>query len=69
MTNTQFYIALGIPFFTILLVWIGSTVANRSAINDLRSEINGLAISLRAEMKIGFEAVSHRLSRLETMVD
>jgi hypothetical protein len=39
MTGVQFYFAIGVPFFTILVVWIGSTVANRSALNDLRSEM------------------------------
>jgi len=78
MTNAQFYVALAIPFFTILVVWIGSTVANRHAINDLRAEMATLGTSIRAEittqgasiraeMKAGFDAVNHRLSRLETM--
>jgi len=58
MSNTQFYFAIGVPFFTILLVWIGGTIANRSAINDLRSE-----------MKVGFEAVNRRLDGMEARFD
>ena len=69
MTNLQFYFAIGVPFFTILVVWIGSTVANRHAIQDLRAEIHALGASLRAEMKAGFEAVDKRLTRLKTTVD
>ena len=58
MSNTQFYFAIGVPFFTILLVWIGGTIANRSAINDLRSEMKG-----------GFEAVNRRLDGMEARFD
>ena len=58
MSNTQFYFAIGVPFFTVLLVWIGGTVANRSAINDLRSE-----------MRTGFNGVNHRLDGLESRFD
>jgi len=58
MSNTQFYFAIGVPFFTVLLVWIGSTIANRSAISDLRSE-----------MRTGFEAVNRRLDGMESRFD
>ncbi len=58
MTNIQFYFAIGVPFFTILVVWIGSTVANRSALNDLRSE-----------MRTGFEAIGQWMGRLEIKLE
>ncbi len=58
MTNVQFYFAIGVPFFTILVVWIGTTVANRGALHDLRSE-----------MRTGFEFVGQRFDRLESRID
>ena len=75
MTNAQFYVAIGVPFFTIIVVWIGTTVSNRtaltdfrlstqSAMNDLRSEMHASIEALRSEMKMGFDAVNQRLDRL-----
>ena len=58
MSNTQFYFAIGVPFFTILLVWIGGTIANRSAISDLRGEMRG-----------GFDAVNRRLDSMDSRFD
>ena len=58
MSNIQFYFAIGVPFFTVLLVWMGGTIANRSAINDLRSE-----------MKSGFDTVNRRLDGMESRFD
>lgn len=76
MTNLQFYFAIGVPFLTILVVWLGTALLNRSAMNalnlridDLRSEMNTMGVSLRAEMKAGFDAISQRLDRLETRLD
>ena len=80
MSNTQFYFAIGVPFFTVLLVWIGGTVANRSAINDLRSEMRtgfdgfrsemrGGIDGLRSEMKAGFDDVNRRLDGVESRFD
>jgi tetrahydromethanopterin S-methyltransferase subunit G len=83
MTSAQFYFAIGLPIFSILLVWLGSTVANNRAINalgqridDLRSEMRaGIGDSgqrfddLRSEMRAGFANVNQRLDRLETRFD
>ena len=80
MTNTQLYLAIGLPCFSILIVWLGTTLSNRQAMKgvsksiddlgtSLRSEITALGTSLRAEMKAGFDAVDQRLTRLETAVD
>ncbi|HTD57008.1 MAG TPA: hypothetical protein VK670_16575 [Silvibacterium sp.] len=80
VTNIQFYFAIGIPFFTILVVWIGGTVANRAAIGDLRAEMrsaiddsrseNRSAINyLRSEMKAGFDSVNRRLDGMESRFD
>ena len=69
MSNIQFYFAIGVPFFTVLLVWIGGTIANRSAIGDLRSEMRTAVDDLRSEMKAGFDAVNRRLDGMESRFD
>jgi hypothetical protein len=80
MSNIQFYFAIGVPFFTILLVWIGGTIANRSAIGDLRaenrsavgdlrSEMRSAVDDLRSEMKAGFDGINRRLDSLDTRFD
>ena len=80
MTSARFYFAIGLPIFSLLLVWLGSTVANNRAINalgqrfdDLRSEMRAGIGDLRAEMKsemaAGFAGVNQRLDRLETRFD
>jgi hypothetical protein len=65
MTNIQFYFAIGLPIFSILVVWLGSTTMNNRAINALGQRID----DLRSEMKAGFEGVNSRLDRLETRFD
>jgi hypothetical protein len=65
MTNVQFYFAIGLPIFSILVVWLGSTTMNNRAINALGQRID----DLRSEMKAGFEGVNSRLDRLETRFD
>ncbi|HVC90734.1 MAG TPA: hypothetical protein VND66_08950 [Acidobacteriaceae bacterium] len=80
MTTSQLYLAIFVPCFSILIVWLGSTLSNRQgmkslskSIDDLgtslRSEMATLALSLRAEMKTGFDAVDQRLTRFEATVD
>ncbi len=80
MTNTQFYFAIGVPFFTILVVWIGGTIANRgaigdlssstrAAIDDLRSETRGGINDLRSGLRAGFDSVNRRLDGLESRFD
>lgn len=70
MTSAQFYFAIGLPIFSILLVWLGSTVANNRAISDLgqriddlRSEMRSGLGDLRSEMRSGFNGVNQRLDR------
>jgi hypothetical protein len=76
MTSAQFYFAIGLPIFSILLVWLGSTVANNRAIgalgqriDDLRSEMRGGIDDLRSEMRTGFAGLNDRMDRLETRFD
>jgi hypothetical protein len=61
-TNAQFYLALGLPILSILIVWLGSTMVNVRAIQALALRID----DLRSEMRAGFDAVNGRLDRLET---
>jgi len=65
MTNVQFYFALGLPMFSILVVWLGTTMINSRAINALGQRID----DLRSEMRAGFASVNERLGRLETRFD
>jgi hypothetical protein len=76
MTSAQFYLAIGLPIFSILLVWLGSTVANNRAINalgqridDLRSEMRAGIGDLRSEVRSGFAGVNERIDRLEVRFD
>ena len=61
MNNTQFFVAIGVPVASFLLVFMASAVLNRNAIADLRETMrDGLAASraaiddLRSEMRDGF---------------
>jgi hypothetical protein len=65
LTNAQLYLAIGLPVFSILVVWLGSTMMNNRAINALGQRID----DLRAEMRTGFDGVNNRLDRLETRFD
>jgi hypothetical protein len=65
MTNLQLYLAIGLPVFSILVVWLGSTMMNNRAINALGQRID----DLRAETRAGFEGVNNRMDRLETRFD
>jgi predicted nucleic acid-binding Zn-ribbon protein len=72
MTSAQFYFAIGLPIFSILLVWLGSTVANNRAINALGQRIDDLGQridDLRSEMRAGFAAVNARIDRMEIRFD
>jgi hypothetical protein len=83
MTSAQFYMAIGLPIFSILLVWVGSTVANNRAISALGLRIDDLSKriddlgqglgqridDLRSEIRAGFASVNARIDRLETRFD
>jgi len=72
MTNIQLYLVIGLPVFSILVVWLGSTLANNRAINGLGQRVDDLGKridDLRSEMKAGFAGVIERLGRLETGFD
>ncbi|MGB8481180.1 MAG: hypothetical protein WCE63_20425 [Acidobacteriaceae bacterium] len=69
MTTSQLYLAIFVPCFSILIVWLGSTMSNRQGMKSVSKSIDDLGTSLRAEMKAGFNAVDQRLTRLETTVD
>ena len=40
MNNTQLYFAMGVPFFTVVLMFIVSAISNRSALGDLGRRID-----------------------------
>ncbi len=65
MNNTQFYLTLGVPFFTLLLVDLTSVISNRSAINDLRSEMRSGFEAIRSEMR----TMNERIGRIEQKQD
>ena len=65
MSNLQPYLAIGLPVFSILVVWLGSTMMNNRAINALGRRID----DLRSEVRAGFDGVNNRLDRLETRFD
>jgi len=65
MTNVQLYLAIGLPVFSILIVWLGSTMMNNRAINAFGQRID----DLRSEMRAGFDGVNVRLDRLEARFD
>ena len=58
MSNSQLYISVGVPFFTLLIVYIASAISNRSTVD-----------SLRAEMRAGFESLGKRLDGLDARLD
>ena len=69
VTSAQFYFAISLPIFSILLVWLGSTVANNRAISALGQRINDLRSEMNLQMKAGFDGVNQRLDRLEVRFD
>ncbi len=72
MTNAQFYFAMGLPVFSILVVWLGSALLNGRAIAGLSQRIDDLGKridDLRSEMRAGFDSMNERISRLETRFD
>ncbi len=60
MNNTQLYLSIGLPLFTLLLVFI----ANNRAIDALRSEMKTGNDALRAEMKTSNDALRSEMSTL-----
>ena len=66
MSNTQFYLTLGVPFLTLLLVYITSVISNRSAINDLRSEMRAGFDALRSEMHGSSDALRSETGALRS---
>ncbi len=69
MNNTQLYVSVGVPFFTLLVIYVASTISNRSAVSDLRAENRSATDDLRAEMRAGFEAISKRLDGIDKRLD
>ena len=72
MSNTQFYFALGVPFFTVMLMFVVSTISNRSAITELGKRINDMRNDMNArfgDMNVRFNEVNGRLDRVENRLE
>ena len=68
MTNTQLYLAIGVPFFTLLVVLLTNNHSMKllgDRIGDLGSRIDGLGKELGSRI----DGLDSRLGRLETKVD
>ncbi len=75
MSNTQFYFALGVPFFTVVLMYIVGALSSRAAMNDvskriddLRSDMRASFSDLRVEMGGRLERIEHRLDTIDTEI-
>ena len=69
MTNTQFSVALSVPFLTLLLTFIVTTVSNRASIQDLRSEMRAGFSDLRTDLGGRMDRIETRVDRIETRID
>ena len=76
MNNTQFYFVIGVPFFTVVLMYIVGALSNRSAINDVSKHIDDvskhiedLRSDLRSDMRAGFSDLGSRMDRIDHRLD
>ena len=72
MTDHQLYISVGVPFFSLILVWLGTSVSNRTAISGVRSSIDDLRKSLdhlRDSINIRIDDTNQRIGRMEAKLD
>ncbi len=65
MTDHQLYISVGVPFFSLILVWLGTTLFNRAALAALRTSIEDLRDALTARI----DDTNQRISRIENRLD
>ena len=63
MTNTQYYISIGIPMFTILVVWIGSVVTNRASMKAVNLRIDDVNLRI-ADVNLRIGDVNLRIDDL-----
>lgn len=68
MNNTQFYFALGVPFFTLILMFIATIVSNRASINDLRSEMRAGFSDLGTGLGARMDRIEKRLDVIDTEI-
>ena len=66
MTNTQLYLAIGLPCFSILIVWLGTTLSNRQAMKSVSKSIDDLGTSLRSEIAVQGASLRSEMSTLAT---
>lgn len=65
MTDHQLYISVGVPFFSLILVWLGTTLSNRAALAALRTSIEDLRDALTARI----DNTNQRISRIKNRLD
>ncbi len=68
MNNMQFYFALGVPFFTLVLMFIATIISNRAALNDLRSEMRAGFSDLRSDLGGRIDRIEKRLDVIDTEI-
>ena len=80
MTNTQLYLTIGVPFLTFLITYIVTAISNRTAIQDLRTEMRSGFADLRTEMRSNIsdlrldlgsrmDHLDRRMDRIENRMD
>ena len=68
MNNTQFYFAVGVPFFTLLLMFIVTTVSSRAAISGLRSEMRAGFSDLGTGLGARMDRIEKKLETTNTEI-
>jgi tetrahydromethanopterin S-methyltransferase subunit G len=66
MASFQIYLAIGLPMFSILVVWLGSTLANNHAINGLGKRIDDLGNSLNKRIDDLDRGLNQRIDDLRS---
>ena len=72
VTDTQLYLAIGLPIFAIILSFIGGTMhysAIMSRFSSLENQVTGRFASLDNQMNSRFAGVENRLSSIESRFD
>lgn len=64
MTNTQLYLAIGIPSILVILSWL----SNRSDINRLSDKIDGLRSEMYHEFKEFYRTLGQHDAQIEVLM-
>ena len=66
MTNTQLYLAIGLPCFSILIVWLGTTLSNRHAMKGLSKSMDDSSKNLSKSIDDTSKSLSKSIDDLGT---